>query len=146
MRTDAKIERLAAIPLFAGSRRRELERVAQLCTEVDVRAGRALCREGEPGHEFFVLEEGTVAVSVHGEQVATLGPGDFFGELALLDAGPRNATVTAQTDVRVLVVSRQEFAGLLEEDPIVAVRMLPAIGARLRQGARAQPAQQPPVV
>ena len=145
MRNDAKIERLASIPLFAGSRPRELEQVARLCTEVDVPSGRALCREGETGQEFFVIEDGTVAVSVGGKEVATLGAGDFFGELALLDAGPRNATVTAQTDVRVLVVSRQEFMGLLEQEPVVAVRMLPAIGARLRAGVA--PAQeQPPVV
>jgi CRP/FNR family transcriptional regulator, cyclic AMP receptor protein len=145
MRNDAKIERLAGIPLFAGSGQRELERIARLCTEVDVPAGRVLCREGEHGQEFFVLESGTVSVTVGGNQVATLGPGDFFGELALLDAGPRNATVTAETDVKVLVVSQQEFMGLLEEEPTVAVRMLPAIGARLRDGAK--PAQeQPPVV
>ena len=136
MRNDAKIERLAGIPLFAGSRPRELEGVARLCTEVDVPAGRTLCREGETGQEFFVLESGTVSVEVGGRQVATLGPGDFFGELALLDAGPRNATVTAQSDVKVLVVSRQEFMGLLEEEPVVAVRMLPAIGARLRASAK----------
>lgn len=140
MRDDAKIQRLAGIPLFAGTGRRELERVARLCTEVDVPAGRTLCRQGETGREFFVIESGTVSVSVDGESVASLGPGDFFGELALLDGGPRTATVTAEDDVRVLVVSRQEFAGLLEEDPIVAVRMLPAIGARLRgRGGRSSP-------
>jgi CRP/FNR family transcriptional regulator, cyclic AMP receptor protein len=145
MSNDAKIDRLAGIPLFASSRPRELEAIARLCTEVEVPAGRTLCREGETGQEFFVLESGSVAVSVGGQQVATLGPGDFFGELALLDAGPRNATVTAQTDVQVLVVSRQEFMGLLEEDPMVAVRMLPAIGARMRAGAQAAQ-EQPPVV
>lgn len=140
MRDDAKIQRLAGIPLFAGTGGRELERVARLCTEVDVPAGRTLCRQGETGREFFVIESGTVSVSVDGESVASLGPGDFFGELALLDGGPRTATVTAEDDVRVLVVSRQEFAGLLEEDPIVAVRMLPAIGARLRgRGGRSSP-------
>ena len=146
MSSDAKIERLAGIPLFAGSRPRELEAIARLCTEVSVPAGRTQCREGEMGQEFFVLEEGTVAVTVGGREVSTLGPGEFFGELALLDAGPRNATVTAQTPVRVLVVSRQEFSGLLEEDPIVAVRMLPAVGARLRQQAAAHAAKQSPVV
>jgi CRP/FNR family cyclic AMP-dependent transcriptional regulator len=146
MRNDAKIQRLAGIPLFAGARPRELEAIARLCTEVSVPEGRTLCREGEAGHEFFVLEEGTVAVTVGGREVATLGAGEFFGELALLDAGPRNATVTARTPVRVLVVSRQEFTGLLEQDPVVAVRMLPAIGARLRQQAAAQAAQQSPVV
>jgi CRP-like cAMP-binding protein len=145
MRNDAKIERLAGIPLFAGLHERQLEQVARFCTEVRVEAGRTLCREGEAGHEFFVLESGTAAVTVGGSQVATLGAGDFFGELALLDAGPRNATVTAESDVNVLVLTRQEFMTVLEEEPVVAVRMLPAIGARLRAGA--QPAQeQPPVV
>lgn len=132
MRTDAKIERLAGIPLFSRSGPRELERIARLCTEVTVPAGRVLTREGEAGHEFFVVEAGTVSVSTGGQEVATLGPGSFFGELALLDAGPRTATVTAADEVTVLVVSRQEFAGLLEEEPMVAVRMLPALGARLR--------------
>lgn len=145
MRKDAKIERLAGIPLFAGSRRRELERIAALCTELRVPPGRALCREGEIGHEFFVLESGECTVSVGGKEVATLGPGAFFGELALLDAGPRNATVTARSESQVLVVSQQEFKGLLEEDPIVAVRMLPAIGARLRQRASSE-REHPPVV
>ncbi len=145
MRNDAKIERLAGIPLFARSGPQALERIASLSTEVEVPSGRELCREGEAGQEFFVLESGSVRVSVQGRQVATLGAGDFFGELALLDAGPRNATVTAETDVRVLVVSRQEFMGLLEEEPLVAVRMLPAIGARLRAGS-ASSQEQPPVV
>lgn len=132
---DPKLERLSGIPLFTGFRPRDLERVAQLCTEVDVPAGRTLCREGEPGQEFFVLESGTVEVTAGGRTLATLGAGEFFGELALLDAGPRNATVSATTPVRVLVVSRQEFSGLLEEEPLVAVRLLPAIGARLRANA-----------
>ena len=145
MRNDAKIDRLAASPLFAGLRPKDYEAIARLCTEVDVPAGRALCREGDIGHEFFVLESGSVAVSVGGTEVGSLSAGDFFGELALLDAGPRNATVTARDDVKVLVLSRREFMDLLEEEPIVAVRMLPAIGARLRAGAAAAQ-EQPPVV
>jgi CRP/FNR family transcriptional regulator, cyclic AMP receptor protein len=145
MRNDAKISRLGAIPLFAGLSARELDGVARFCTEVQVPDGQALCREGEPGQEFFVLEAGQVAVSVGGEQVATLRAGDFFGELALLDAGPRNATVTADGDVSVLVLTRQEFLSVLEEEPVVAVRMLPAIGARLRAGAQAAQ-ESPPVV
>lgn len=145
MRNDAKIDRLAGSPLFAGLRPRDYEKIAQLCTEVDVPAGRPLCREGEVGQEFFVLESGSVSVTVGGREVSRLGPGDFFGELALLDAGPRNATVTAEDDVKVLVLSRREFMDLLEEEPIVAVRMLPAIGARLRAGAAAEQ-ETPPVV
>jgi CRP/FNR family transcriptional regulator, cyclic AMP receptor protein len=145
MQQDAKTERLSGIPLFARSGARVLERIARLCTEVRLPAGSVLCREGEAGAEFFVLESGTVAVQVGGSQVATLGPGDFFGELALLDAGPRTATVVAETEVHVLVVSRQEFGGLLDQEPQLAVRMLPAIGARLRALASAAQST-PPVV
>jgi CRP/FNR family transcriptional regulator, cyclic AMP receptor protein len=151
MRTDAKIERLKGISLFAGAKRRELDRISQLCTELTLPAGRVLCHEGEIGHEFFVLESGTVSVSVGGKEVATLGAGSFFGELALLDGGPRTATVRAQTEVTALVLDRREFHALLEEDPIVAVRLLPAIGARLRRQRESTPQREssqehPPLV
>jgi CRP/FNR family cyclic AMP-dependent transcriptional regulator len=145
MAQDAKLDRLAGIPLFSGAERRQLERLAALCTEVDVPEGRVLCREGEPGHEFFVIADGTAVVSVGGRDVATLRTGDFFGELALLDGRARTATVTANSAMRVLVLSRAEFSAMVHEDPIVAVRMLPAIGARLR--AQVSPTEQPsPVV
>ncbi len=135
MRKDAKIQRLGGIPLFDGFSRKHLERISQLCTEIHLDAGKTLCHEGEAGSEFFVLEAGTVTVSTGGKEVATLGPGSFFGELALLDAGPRTATVTAAEDVTVLVLSRQEFMAMLKEEPQVALRMLPAIGKRMRQQA-----------
>lgn len=133
MRTDDKIERLAAVPLFSGLRQRELKHIAQLCTEVIVEAGRVLCHEGDFGGDFFVVEDGSFTVSAHGRQVATLGQGDFFGELALLDRGHRTATVTAATAGRVLVIGAVEFEALLEDEPVVAVRMLPGIGARMRR-------------
>lgn len=133
MRQDAKVERLASLPLFADAGRRQLERIAELCTEVSVPEGQVLCREGGPGHEFFVLEEGTAVASVRDREVATFGAGDFFGELALLDgSGPRTATVTARTPARVLVLTAPEFRELLESEPFVAVRLLPALGRRLR--------------
>lgn len=132
MSQDAKTARLAAVPLFAGAGRRQLEQIASMCTEVSVTAGQVLCREGGPGHEFFVLEHGSAEVTVDGRRVAEVGPGDFFGELALLDGGARTATVTALTDGQVLVLTAAEFAGLLDSEPSVAVRMLPAIGRRLR--------------
>lgn len=133
MRQDAKVERLSAIPLFADAGRKQLGTIAELCTEVDVQVGDVLCREGGPGHEFFVLEEGSAAATVRGEQVAVFGPGEFFGELALLDgSGPRTATVTVQTPAKVLVLTAAEFHRLLESEPMVAVRLLPAIGRRLR--------------
>jgi CRP-like cAMP-binding protein len=133
VRHDAKVERLAGIPLFADAGRRQLERIAEMCTEVPVEDGQVLCREGGPGHEFFVLEEGSAVVTVGGRQVAVFGPGDFFGELALLDgSAARTATVTADRAGTVLVLTATEFRQLLESEPIVAVRLLPAIGRRLR--------------
>ena len=144
MRQDAKLDRIRAIPLFADSDRKHLDGIAALCTEVSARDGDVLCREGEPGAEFFVLTEGTVTVTAGGRQLATLGAGDFFGELALLDGKARNATVTAAGPVALLVLSRQEFTTLVHDDPQVAVRMLPAIGARLRGAG--EPATGSPVV
>ena len=133
MRQDAKVERLAGIPLFADAGRKQLSRIAELCTEIRVQPGDVLCREGGPGHEFFVLAEGTAVATVGGEQVAAFGPGDFFGELALLDgSGARTATVTVETTSTVLVLTAAEFHQLLESEPMVAVRLLPAIGRRLR--------------
>ena len=145
MREDAKLDRLAGIPLFAGTDRKHLERVASLCTEVPVPAGRRLCTEGEPGQEFFVVEQGEATVTVGGAEVATLRAGDFFGELALLDGEARTATVTAATDMQLLVLTASEFQGALQAEPMIAVRMLPAIGARLRAKAQA-PQERPPVV
>lgn len=145
MREDAKLDRLAAIPLFADAQRKQLERVAALCTEVRVPAGRTLCTEGEPGQEFFVVEEGEATVSVGGSEVATLKAGDFFGELALLDGQARTATVRSSTDMQLLVLTAGEFSSALQADPMIAVRMLPAIGRRLRAKAQA-PQERPPVV
>ncbi len=145
MRHDAKTERIAAVPLFADADDRHLQRIASLCTEVRASAGEVLCREGESGQEFFVLLEGTVTVSAGGRELTTLGPGDFFGELALLDGKARSATVTAAGPVDLLVLSRTEFQAVLYEDPEVAVRMLPAIGARLRAGGGPE-AERPTVV
>ena len=145
MRQDAKLDRLAAIPLFAHADRKQLQRVAALCTEVRVPAGRTLCTEGQPGQEFFVVEQGEATVSVGGTEVATLGAGDFFGELALLDGQARTATVTSKTDMDLIVLTATEFSSALEADPMIAVRMLPAIGSRLRAKAQA-PQERPPVV
>ena len=144
MRSDAKLDSIAAVPLFADADRKQLGKIAQLCTEVSMPAGAVLCREGQPGAEFFVLLSGSVSVTAGGTELAVLPAPDFFGELALLDGKARNATVTATTEVRLLVLSRQEFAALLHDEPQVAVRMLPAIGARMRSGTSAPEA--PPVV
>ncbi len=140
MRQDAKVQRLAGIALFADASSQQLENIAQLCTQVSVPEGEVLCRQGDPGREFFVLVEGSAVVTVDGAQVATLSDGEFFGELALLEGGSaRNATVTAASPAQLLVLTSAEFSGLLDSEPSVAVRMLPAIGRRLRRTAGAEP-------
>lgn len=136
MSADEKIARIAAVPLFAKLHKRELRRVAELSTTIIVEAGRVLCREGSLGEDFFVIEDGRLSVAARGRQLAGMGPGDFFGELALLGHTERTATVVAETAARLLVIGRTEFEALLREEPIVAVRMLPAIGERMARIAR----------
>jgi CRP-like cAMP-binding protein len=102
-------------------------------------AGTVLCTEGRAGQECFVLVAGEVTVAIGGSEVATLGAGSVFGELAVLDGEPRTATATATTPVCVLVFTRREFADLLEDAPRVARRILATVGARLRQTDRRLP-------
>jgi CRP-like cAMP-binding protein len=101
-------------------------------TEIKVEPGQVLCREGESGHDFFIILEGEANVTIGGRQIATLGPSQFFGEMALLDGGPRIATVAAATPMRLLALSRQEFKGVLGLFPRVTENMLAVIGSRLR--------------
>jgi RimJ/RimL family protein N-acetyltransferase len=131
-RPDPKRERLAAIPLFRSSSDSQLRTLARLTTELDVARGTVLCREGESGREWFVVEEGAATVSITGDEVAMIGRGGFFGELSLLDGEPRVATVTAATDMRLFVMSGPEFTQLLSDFPLVSRRILRDVGARLR--------------
>ncbi|MCB1016042.1 MAG: cyclic nucleotide-binding domain-containing protein [Acidimicrobiales bacterium] len=131
MRRPPIDERLAAIPLFAGLDARQLTCVASLATPIDVGAGRELIREGQTGREFFLVIEGEAEVTRAGEHVATLGPGTFFGETALLLDRPRNATVTAATDMVVDVIERRDFKGLLEEYPDLYAPLLEAAARQL---------------
>jgi CRP/FNR family transcriptional regulator, cyclic AMP receptor protein len=129
---DSKIGRLAEIDLFGACKPRQLHTLAKLTTELDAVRGTVLCREGETGREWFVVRDGQATVSIAGEDVATVGPGGFFGELALLDGEPRVATVTATTDMQLIVMSRPEFNELLAQMPLVSRRILREIGGRLR--------------
>ena len=95
----------------------ELERVARAADEVHVEAGRQLVEEGRPGNECYVIIQGTATVSREGNVIATIGAGDHFGELAVLDGGPRTATVTATSDLDLLVIGRRAFTALLEDVP-----------------------------
>lgn len=132
-RRDAYLEHLASVPLFAALSKKELTKVARLTTELHLKAGTEVVREGEPGREAFIIVSGTAAVKRNGRRIATLGPGDAFGELALLDHGPRTATVVADTDLEVLVLNAGEFAGLLDEVPAVARKLLRTLATRVRE-------------
>jgi CRP-like cAMP-binding protein len=127
-----KIEVLGSIPLFSSSTRDELSKLAGLFDEVTRPAGAALVREGAPGNEFFVLVDGMATASVQGEKLATLEPGDFFGEMSLLEHAPRAATIVADTDVTLLVAEPRGFASLWATAPAVGVRMLRTMSSRLR--------------
>ena len=130
---DVITERLAQVPMFSQCTRRELQHVARAATEIEVGPGRHLTVEGDSGHEFMIVLEGTAAVTAGGRRVATLNPGDFFGEIALLDNGPRTATVTAETPMLLAVVAQGEFAALLDDVPGLARNVLTALARRLRE-------------
>ncbi len=132
-RKDAFIEHLAQVPLFTNLSRKELGLVARRAEDVSVRAGKELCREDEMGHQYFVILDGKGKVTRHGRRVATLGPGDAFGELSLLSRAPRNATVEAETDMEVVVLGQREFAGLIDDVPGFARKLLSALANRLRE-------------
>ena len=126
---DAK--RLEKIPLFAGLSRKERERVARKADEIDVKAGYHLLDQGRFPHEFFVIEDGTVEVTKDGAHLADLGPGDFCGEIAIMEHERRTATVVATTPLRAIVMFAPEFASMAEEMPAVAERIHAAIRERL---------------
>ena len=125
--------RIDQISLFDGLSKQQRRRVDQLMTPVRVPAGRVLARQGDPGREFLIIAHGHAAVHRDGHHIAALGPGDFFGELALIGPGERTATVTAETDMALNVMTRREFSTLLAEFPAVAYRILMGATQRLHQ-------------
>src|ERR1700730_15163726 len=107
MNRTSEIDRyLTEVPLFSACSRRELRTVSGLTTELSLPAGKVVTSEGQAGREFVVILQGKATVSIGGTEIATLGRGDFFGEIALLDGGPRTATVIAETDLETKVISQ----------------------------------------
>jgi CRP-like cAMP-binding protein len=135
---DDKLTLLSKLPLLAGLGKKDLEAVGRLADEVSLPEGRVAAREGTTGEEFFVIIEGTVRIERGGAHVADLGPGDFFGELAMLGKVPRNATVTCSTACRLLVVGHREFNSLLASYPSIQNAVLHAVAQRI---ARTEPSQ-----
>ena len=129
---DTKAKALGRCPFFAGLSRSELLEVAKVTEDMEVDEGRVLTREGESGREFFVIVDGEVSVTKDGAQIRTLGSGDFFGEIALLEDTPRTATVTATTPLRFFVLTRQSFRSLLAHQPDIEEKVTQALQERLR--------------
>jgi CRP/FNR family transcriptional regulator, cyclic AMP receptor protein len=126
-------EMIARVPLFAGLERRDLERVADSFKERNYDAGDTIAEEGSGGAGFFVIAEGNAKVTVQGQERATLGPGDYFGEIALLDEGARTATVKAETPMKTYAMTFWEFRPIVETDARIAWKLVQALAHRLRE-------------
>jgi CRP/FNR family transcriptional regulator, cyclic AMP receptor protein len=129
---DTKADALGRCPFFADLSRGELRELAKVTEDMEVEEGRALTREGAAGSEFFVIVDGEVAVTKDGTEIRTMGDGDFFGEISLLEDRPRTATVTAKTPLRFFVLTRQNFRALLDKQPEIEEKVTTALEERLR--------------
>ncbi|HEY7363145.1 MAG TPA: cyclic nucleotide-binding domain-containing protein [Methylomirabilota bacterium] len=134
---DARIKHLERVPLFSGLSDDQLGRVAGISKIVEARAETVLTRMGEPGDSFFVLIDGRASVQTQVGVGDPLKPGDFFGEMSLLDGGPRSATVVTETAARLLVITRRDFAHLLAEAPELNRAVLAVLCRRVRQAEQA---------
>jgi CRP-like cAMP-binding protein len=133
MARDSKIDQLSQVRLFSAFNKKELGLIARASDEISVTPGKELVKEGTPGHEFFLILDGECSVRREGRHIATLKEGAYFGELALLDHAPRNATVVAETDATLLVLGQREFNGVLDEVPVLAHKMLTIMAHRVRE-------------
>jgi CRP/FNR family cyclic AMP-dependent transcriptional regulator len=129
---EAPVELLQRVPLFEHFEKGDLERLARSFKERTFDAGSTVAGEGKTGAGFFVIESGEATVSVHGEERRTLGPGDYFGEIALIDDGARSATVTAVSDLHCYGLTSWEFRPLVESNASIAWKLLETMAQRLR--------------
>jgi CRP/FNR family transcriptional regulator, cyclic AMP receptor protein len=126
-------ERLAEVPLFSKLSKKQLREVSSLATRLDFPAGKELTHQGGIGNEFIIVLEGEVEVQIDGEVIATRGPGEYFGEIALLEDRPRTATVVAKTAVACEVIGRREFATLVNDVPEIAQQLQTTMAERLQE-------------
>ena len=131
------IAMLEGVPLFSGCSKKDLQAVVEAFKDVRHREGRVIAKEGDTGIGFFLIAEGTAVVSIGGKSRAKLGPGDFFGEISLLDHGPRTATVTSTSPIRLLGLTAWAFKHLVDQHPRIALNMLKVVAARVRGASRA---------
>lgn len=130
---DTKVKALRGAPLFQGLSRKELVQLARVSEDLEVEAGQVLCKEGEIGHEFFVIVDGEIEVKRKGRQLALRGGGEFVGEIALLEDTRRTATVTAKTPLRFFVLTQADFQHLVNENPSVERKVTRALARRLAE-------------
>jgi len=129
---DTKVDALAKAPLFSALSKQELGALAKATEDLEVEEGKVLTREGDLGREFFVIVDGDVSVTQDGKEIRRLGPGDFFGEIALIyENARRTATVTATSPLRFFVLTRQSFRSLLEHQPEIEDKVMAALEDRL---------------
>ena len=136
---DDYLRHLASVPVFSNCTKRQLEEIGKVADELILPVGKILASQGEVGFEMFILVDGTAAVTRDGQHVATVSAGDVVGELAVLSGHPRNATVTAETEVRVLVLTHRGLEQLLDDIPGLAKHMLHEVTARIMD--RSKPGQ-----
>jgi CRP/FNR family cyclic AMP-dependent transcriptional regulator len=129
---DEKMRHLEDVPLLAECTQKQLRAISDISRVVEVPAGTSLTRAGQPGDEFFVILDGSAAVEKPGKKRVFLRPGYFFGEMSLLDGGPRSVTVRAATSLRVLVIDRKNFQGVLREVPDLTEKLLVTLSRRVR--------------
>ena len=127
------LESLGKVSLFSSCSNKDLEKIAKAGDEVVISAGTMIVDQGQTGREAFVLLKGSATVRRNGKKVATLGPGAVIGELSLLDHGPRTATVTADTDCTMLVISQRQFLGVIDAIPALAHKLLATLAGRIRE-------------
>ena len=130
---DQRVSRLKAVPLFSHCTAKQLQFIVTQVEDMDFPAGRVLCREGQSGADFFVLLSGAADVTRKGRKIAKMKAGDFFGEIALVDHGPRTATVTTTEPSRCLVLGPSQFQNVLHEDASIAHSVMRALATRVRE-------------
>jgi CRP-like cAMP-binding protein len=135
MARDGYLKHLGSIPLFASCSKRQLEEIGRVADEVVVEPGTVLVKQGDVGLQLFIIVDGTATATRDGAPIASLGSGDFVGEMAVLERGRRNATVTADTQVTVLVLTAAGLSQLLDDVPGLAKSLLYAVAARVAASA-----------
>ena len=131
LRRNAKVDLIKSVPLFSECSKKDLNEIAGIADEIDLREGKELTKEGRPGREFFVLIEGEADVQKGSRRINRLGAGDFFGEISLVTRRPRTATVVATMPIRALVITDRSFRSLLEHQPEIQGKVMSALAARL---------------